>query len=96
VLHEQEHSVARPITTDSDEFNMGPAGLASAAKLYFREDSRLSSDNNRPIKRHGSFEYKRHGHVPNDAMDHDKRNNAIPSTGNAGNATVARCNQQLR
>jgi hypothetical protein len=37
VLHEQEHSVARDLQIQqiTDEFNMGPAGLASAAKLIF-------------------------------------------------------------
>jgi hypothetical protein len=72
----------------TDEFT-GPAGLAREAKLSSQEDYHLSNDN-RHIKRHGSSEYKRHGHVPNEAMDNVKLTNAIPSTRNVWNATVVR------
>jgi hypothetical protein len=56
VLCETEHSVARDlqIRQKTAEFDMGPAGLAPAAKNhFFEEDYRLSSDSNRLIKRHG-------------------------------------------
>jgi hypothetical protein len=43
-------------------------------------------NDNRPIKRHGSSEYKRHGHVPSDAMDNVKLINAIPTR------NVSECN----
>jgi hypothetical protein len=35
-------------------------------------------------------EYKRHGHVPSDAMDNVKLTNAIPLIRNVWNATVVR------
>jgi hypothetical protein len=75
VLH-QEHSVARDLQIQ-DEFATGSVGLAREAKLLSQEDYNLSNDC-RPIKRHGSSEYKRHGHVPSDAMDNVKLTNAIP------------------
>jgi hypothetical protein len=64
VLHDQEHSVARDLQIQqiTDEFATGSVGLAREAKLLFSGGLHLFSNDCRPIKRHGSSEYKRHGH----------------------------------
>jgi hypothetical protein len=86
VLHDQEHSVARDLQIQqiTDEFATGSVGLAR--ELLSQEDYNLFSNDCRPIKRHGSSEYKRHGHVPSDVMDNVKLT-AIPLIRN-----VSECN----
>jgi hypothetical protein len=88
VLHDQEHSVARDLQIQqiTDEFATGSVGLAREAKLLFSGGLHLFSNDCRPIKRHGSSEYKRHGHE-RATMDNVKLTNAIPLIRN-----VSECN----
>jgi hypothetical protein len=68
VLHDQEHSVARDLQIQqiTDEFATGSVGLAREAKLLFSGGLQSLLQRLPAIKRHGSSEYKRHGHVPSD------------------------------